>query len=180
MAVNAALQMKCFLQIDLICLHFRKKSAETKKYLRYLFSFFICVPRVSFSLFLCSNYKSNYDFCRLVLLPSCCERVPNAIVHIEKITKYVLSGQKNMKFKNVSRNCFAFCLKALHDAVPSSLYLKGVKDLLKDLLYMPLFGNYFRYSIVGFCVHCKFRPKSQISQAAINLPAIKLIFVFNE
>lgn len=75
--------------------------------------------------------------------------------------KYVLSGQKNVKFKNVSRNCFAFCLKAQSDAVSSFLYLKGVKDSLKNLLYVSLFGNYFRYRIVGLCVHCKFRPKCQ-------------------
>lgn len=84
-----------------------------------------------------------------------------AIVYIEKIMIYVLSGQKNVKFKNISKNCFAFCVKAPHDAVSRFLYLKGVKDLLKNLLYVPLFGNYFMHSIVVFCVHCKFGPKSQ-------------------
>lgn len=48
--------------------------------------------------------------------------MPSAMVHTEKIMKYVLSGQKNVKFKNVSRNCFAFCLKAQDDAAPSFFY----------------------------------------------------------
>jgi len=52
-------------------------------------------------------------------------------------------------------------LTAQDDAVPTFLFLMREEDLGNHLLHMPPFGNYFKYSIVAFCVRCKFRPKSQ-------------------
>lgn len=66
---------------------------------------------------------------------------------------------ENIKFKKTSRNCFALCLTAQDDAVPTFLFFKRVKDFVNNLL--PPFGNYFKYRVVAFCVHCKFRLKSQ-------------------
>lgn len=144
-----------FLHIDLFWLHLRKKSAETKEYLSVSCS-------VSLSLYLEYNFLFFFvqaiRVIRIVLLPFCgfcCETVPNAMVHTEKIMKYVLSSQKNVKFKNASRNCFAFCLKAQDDAF---YFWREWKTLLRIYCTCLVLEFFFRCSIVGFC---KFRPKSQ-------------------